>query len=139
MLLIVTIGNAVRFVFTMNLPNCNNKSKMLFPDKGICSLTQSLKVTGSKKGTNSNHKPTTNSLCYWLNERIASHINHQYTFLESCQMVKGNMYQVSETTRLILKVDSLKFKSKMQERSSFGKPHCPIIERDNVHSNQCTI
>jgi hypothetical protein len=40
---------------------------------------------------------------------------------------------------LILKVDSLKFKSKMQERSSSGKPHCPIVVRDNVHSNQCTL
>ena len=139
MLLIVTIGNSVRFVFTMNLSNCNNKSKMLFPDKGICSLTQSLKVTGSKKATNSNHKPTTNSPCYWLKERIASHINHQYTFLEFYLMDKEAIYPVSETTRLILKVDSLKFKSKMQERSSSGKPHCPIIERDNVHSNQCTI
>ena len=123
----------------MNVPNCNIKSKVLFQLNEICSLTQSLKVTGSKKGTNSNQKLTMNLPCYWLNERIANHINHQYTFLESCQMVKGNMYQVSETTRLILKVDSLKFKSKMQEQSSSGKPHCPIIERDNVNSNQCTL
>ena len=123
----------------MNVPNCNNKLKMLFQVNEICSLTQSSKVTGSKKETNSNQKLTMNSPCFWLKERIASHINHQYTYLESCQLDKENISQESETTRLILKVDSLKFKSKMQERSSSGKPHCPIIERDNVNSNQCTL
>lgn len=133
----------------MNVPNCNNKLKMLFQVNEICSLTQSSKVTGSKKGTNSNQKPTTNSLCCWLKERIANHTNHRYTFLESCQMVKGNMYQVSETTRLILKVDSLKFKSKMQERSSSGnrlspsysngESKVPILYLFNLinRSNQC--
>ena len=136
-------------MFTMNVPNCNNKSKMLFPIKRKCSLTQSSKVTGSKKETNSNQKLTVNSPCCWLKERIANHINHQYTFLESCQMVKGNMYQAYETTRLILKVDSLKFKSKMQERSSSGnrlspsysngESKVPILYLFNLinRSNQC--
>ena len=123
----------------MNVPNCNNKLKMLFQVNEICSLTQSSKVTGSKKETNSNQKLTMNSPCFWLKERIASHINHQYTYLESCQLDKENISQESETTRLILKEDSLKFKSKMQEQSLSGKPHCPIIERDNVNSNQCTL
>ena len=138
-MLIATTGNSIRFVFTMNVPNCNNKLKMLFQLNEICSLTQSLKVTGSKKGTNSNQKPTMNSQSCWLKERTASHINHQYTYLESCQLDNENTSQESEQTRLILKVDSLKFKSKMQEQSLSGKPHCPIIERDNVNSNQCTL
>lgn len=123
----------------MNVPNCNNELKMLFQVNEICSLTQSLKVTGSKKGTNSNQKPITNSPCFWLKERTANHINHQYTFLESCQPDNENTSQVFGIIGLILKVDSLKFKSKMQERSSSGEPHCPIIERDNVNSNQCTL
>ena len=123
----------------MYLSNCNIKSKMLFPDKGICSLTQSLKVTGSKKGTNSNHKPTTNSLCYWLNERTASHINHRHTFLESCQLDNENTSQEYEITRLIFKESILKSKSKMQERLSSGENFFRFIAMEKVHSTQCTI
>ena len=122
----------------MNVPNCNNKLKMLFQVNEICSLTQSLKVLGSKKATSTN-QPTKNSPCFWLKEKTANHINHQFTYLESCQMVKGNICPAFGIIGLILKVDSLKFKSKMQEQSLSGKPHCPIIERDNVNSNQCTL
>jgi hypothetical protein len=113
-------------------------SSLLFYKKEICSLIRNCKALGQNKETNSS-QVTTNSQSCWLRERTASHINHQFTYLESCQLDKENISQESETTRLILKEDSLKFKSKMQEQSLSGKPHCPIIERDNVNSNQCTL
>jgi hypothetical protein len=138
MLLIANLGNDIRFVYTMNLPNCNIKSKMLFPIKRKCLLTQNSKALGSKKVTSTN-QPIKNSQSYWLREKTVNHINHQYTFLEYCQVVNVNTFREFGIIRLTLKVDSLKFKSKMQEQSLSGKSHCPIIERDNVNSNQCTL
>ena len=123
----------------MNLPNCNNKSKMLILIKELCSLIKSCKVLGLKKGTNSSHQFTTNSQSCWLNERIASHINHQYTFLESCQLDNENTSQESETTRLTFKESILKSKSKMQELLSSGENFFRFIAMGKVNSTQLTF
>lgn len=142
MLLIATLGNDIRFVYTMNKVISDNKmqqnANVLFYKKEICSLIRNCKALGQNKETNSSQVITNLQSC-WLKERTASHINHQYTYLESCQLDKENTSQESEQTRLIFKEGILKSKSKMQEQSSLGKPHCPIIVRDNVNSNQCTL
>jgi hypothetical protein len=142
MLLIATLGNDIRFVYTMNKVISDNKmqqfSSLLFYKKEVCSLIRNCKELGQSQETNSS-QVTMNSQSCWLRERTASHINHQYTYLESCQLDKENISQVFGITRLIFKESILKSKSKMQEQSSLGKPHCPIIVRDNVNSNQCTL
>lgn len=125
MLLIATIGNELRFVYTMIQVISDNKmqqlSNSLFYKKGICSLIRISKELGQRKETNSSHQFTTNFQSCWLNERTASHINHQYTYLESCQLDKENTSQESETIRLIFKESILKFKFKMQEQSQSGE------------------
>jgi hypothetical protein len=74
-----------------------------------------------------------------LNERIASHINHRHTFLESCQLDNENTFQESETTRLIFKESILKSKSKMQERLSSGETFFRFIAMEKVNSTQLTF
>jgi hypothetical protein len=95
-------------------------SSLLFYKKEICSLIRNCKALGQNKETNSS-QVTTNSQSCWLRERTASHINHQFTYLESCQLDKENISQESEQTRLIFKEGILKSKSKMQERLSLGE------------------
>jgi len=142
MLLIATLGNDIRFVYTMNQVISDNKmqqlSRMLFYDKEICSLIRNCKALGQSKETNSS-QVTTNSQSCWLRERTASHINHQFTYLESCQLDKENISQESEQTRLIFKEGILKSKSKMQERLSSGETFSRFIAMGKVHSTQCTI
>jgi hypothetical protein len=124
MLLIATLGNDIRFVYTMNQVISDNKmqqnANVLFYKKEICSLIRNCKALGQNKETNSSQVITNSQSC-WLKERTASHINHQYTYLESCQLDKENTSQESEQTRLIFKEGILKFKSKMQERLSSGE------------------
>ena len=143
MLFIATLGNRRRFVFTMNNNLCTPKmqqlSKMLFYKKAICQLIRNSKELGQRKETNSSHQFTTNSVCCWLKERIASHINPLYTFLESCQLDNENISQESEITKLTLKEGILKFKSKMQKRSLSGETFSRFIVMGKVHSTQCTI
>jgi hypothetical protein len=114
-------------------------SSWLFYKKGICSLIRISKELGQSQVMNSSHPVTMNSVCCWLKERTASHINHPNTFLESCQLDKENMSQESGETRLIFKEGILKFKSKMQERLSSGETFSRFIAMGKVHSTQCTI
>jgi hypothetical protein len=113
-------------------------SSLLFYKKEICSLIRNCKALGQNKETNSS-QVTTNSQSCWLRERTASHINHQFTYLESCQLDKENISQESEQTRLIFKEGILKSKSKMQERLSSGETFSRFIAMGKVHSTQCTI
>ena len=142
MLLIATIGNALRFVYTMNHNLCTPKmqqlSRMLFYDKEICSLIRNCKALGQNKETNSS-QVTTNSQSCWLRERTASHINHQYTYLESCQLDKENISQESEQTRLIFKEGILKSKSKMQERLSLGETFSQFYSNGKSQLNSVDI
>ena len=142
MLLIATLGNDIRFVYTMNQVISDNKmqqlSRMLFYDKEICSLIRNCKALGQSKETNSS-QVTTNSQSCWLRERTASHINHPNTFLESCQLDKENMSQESGETRLIFKEGILKSKSKMQERLSSGETFSRFIAMGKVNSTQLTF
>lgn len=141
-LFIATLSNDIRFVFTMKHNLCTPKmqqlSSLLFYDKEICSLIRNCKALGQRKETNSS-QVTTNSQSCWLKERTASHINHQYTYLESCQLDNENTSQESEQTRLIFKEGILKSKSKMQERLSSGETFSRFIAMGKVHSTQCTI
>ena len=143
MLLIATIGNELRFVYTMIQVISDNKmqqlSRMLFYKKGKCSLIRISKELGQRKETNSSHQLTKNFQSCWLKERTASHINHRHTFLESCQLDKENTSQEYEITRLIFKESILKSKSKMQERLSSGENFFRFIAMEKVHSTQCTI
>ena len=143
MLLIATIGNELRFVYTMIQVISDNKmqqlSRMLFYKKGKCSLIRISKELGQRKETNSSHQLTKNFQSCWLKERTASHINHRHTFLESCQLDKENTSQEYEITRLIFKESILKSKSKMQERLSSGETFFRFIAMEKVHSTQCTI
>ena len=143
MLLIATIGNELRFVYTMIQVISDNKmqqlSRMLFYKKGKCSLIRISKEPGQRKETNSSHQLTKNFQSCWLKERTASHINHRHTFLESCQLDKENTSQEYEITRLIFKESILKSKSKMQERLSSGETFFRFIAMEKVHSTQCTI
>lgn len=142
MLLIATLGNDIRFVYTMNQVISDNKmqqlSSLLFYKKEICSLIRNCKALGQSKETNSS-QVTTNSQSCWLRERTASHINHQYTYLESCQLDKENISQESEQTRLIFKEGILKSKSKMQERLSSGETFSRFIAMGKVNSTQLTF
>ena len=142
MLLIATIGNALRFVYTMNHNLCTPKmqqlSRMLFYDKEICSLIRNCKALGQSKETNSS-QVTTNSQSCWLRERTASHINHQYTYLEYCQLDNENTFRESEQTRLIFKEGILKSKSKMQELLSSGETFSRFIAMGKVNSTQLTF
>jgi hypothetical protein len=142
MLLIATLGNDIRFVYTMNQVISDNKmqqfSSLLFYKKEICSLIRNCKALGQNKETNSS-QVTMNSQSCWLRERTASHINHQYTYLESCQLDKENISQVFGITRLIFKEGILKSKSKMQELLSSGESFSQFIAMGKVHSTQCTI
>jgi hypothetical protein len=113
-------------------------SSLLFYKKEICSLIRNCKALGQNKETNSS-QVTTNSQSCWLRERTASHINHQFTYLESCQLDKENISQESEQTKLIFKEGILKSKSKMQERLSSGETFSRFIAMGKVHSTQCTI
>ena len=143
MLLIATIGNELRFVYTMIQVISDNKmqqlSRMLFYKKGKCSLIRISKELGQRKETNSSHQLTKNFQSCWLKERTASHINHRHTFLESCQLDNENTSQEYEITRLIFKESILKSKSKMQERLSSGENFFRFIAMEKVHSTQCTI
>lgn len=114
-------------------------SNWLFYKKGICSLIRNSKELGQRNKTNSSHQFTTNFQSCWLNERIASHINHRHTFLESCQLDNENTSQESETTRLIFKESILKSKSKMQERLSSGETFFRFIAMEKVNSTQLTF
>ena len=142
MLLIATIGNALRFVYTMNHNLCTPKmqqlSRMLFYKKEICSLIRNCKALGQSKETNSS-QVTTNSQSCWLRERTASHINHQFTYLESCQLDKENISQESEQTRLIFKEGILKSKSKMQERLSLGETFSQFYSNGKSQLNSVDI
>jgi hypothetical protein len=142
MLLIATLGNDIRFVFTMKQVISDNKmqqlSSLLFYKKEICSLIRNCKALGQNKETNSS-QVTTNSQSCWLKERIASHINHQYTYLESCQLDKENISQESGQTRLIFKEGILKLKSKMQERLSSSETFSQFIAMGKVNSTQLTF
>ena len=113
-------------------------SSLLFYKKEICSLIRNCKALGQNKETNSS-QVTTNSQSCWLKERTASHINHQYTYLESYQLDNENTFRESEQIRLIFKEGILKFKSKMQERLSSGETFSQFIAMGKVHSTQCTI
>jgi hypothetical protein len=113
-------------------------SSLLFYKKEICSLIRNCKALGQNKETNSS-QVTTNSQSCWLRERTASHINHQYTYLESCQLDKENISQESEQTRLIFKEGILKSKSKMQERLSSGETFSRFIAMGKVNSTQLTF
>jgi len=142
MLLIATLGNDIRFVYTMNQVISDNKmqqlSSLLFYKKEICSLIRNCKALGQSKETNSS-QVTTNSQSCWLRERTASHINHQYTYLESCQLDKENISQESEQIRLIFKEGILKSKFKMQERLSSGETFSRFIAMGKVNSTQLTF
>jgi hypothetical protein len=113
-------------------------SSLLFYKKEICSLIRNCKALGQNKETNSS-QVTTNSQSCWLRERTASHINHQFTYLESCQLDKENISQESEQTRLIFKEGILKSKSKMQERLSSGETFSRFIAMGKVNSTQLTF
>ena len=142
MLLIATLGNDIRFVYTMNQVISDNKmqqlSSLLFYKKEICSLIRNCKALGQSKETNSS-QVTTNSQSCWLRERTASHINHQYTYLESCQLDKENISQESEQTRLIFKEGILKSKSKMQERLSLGETFSQFYSNGKSQLNSVDI
>ena len=142
MLLIATLGNDIRFVYTMMQVISDNKmqqlSSLLFYDKEICSLIRNCKALGQRKETNSS-QVTTNSQSCWLKERTASHINHQYTYLESCQLDNENTFLESEQTRLIFREGILKSKSKMQERLSSGETFSQFIAMGKVNSTQLTF
>lgn len=142
MLLIATLGNDIRFVYTMNHNLCTPKmqqlSRMLFYKKEICSLIRNCKALGQSKETNSS-QVTTNSQSCWLRERTASHINHQFTYLESCQLDKENISQESEQTRLIFKEGILKSKSKMQERLSLGETFSQFYSNGKSQLNSVDI
>jgi len=142
MLLIATLGNDIRFVYTMNQVISDNKmqqlSSLLFYKKEICSLIRNCKALGQNKETNSS-QVTTNSQSCWLRERTASHINHQYTYLESCQLDKENISQESEQTRLIFKEGILKSKSKMQERLSLGETFSQFYSNGKSQLNSVDI
>ena len=120
----------------MNQANCNNELKMLF--QGICSLIRNCKALGQSKETNSS-QVTTNLQSCWLRERTASHINHQYTYLESCQLDKENISQESAQTKLIFKEGIMKSKSKMQELLSSGETFSRFIAMGKVNSTQLTF
>ena len=120
-------------------PKMQQLSRMLFYKKAICSLIRISKELGQRKETNSSHQLTTNLESCWLNERIASHINHQYTFLESCQLDNENTSQESEMGELIFKESILKSKSKMQERLSSGETFSRFIAMGKVNSTQLTF
>jgi hypothetical protein len=113
-------------------------SSLLFYKKEICSLIRNCKALGQNKETNSS-QVTTNSQSCWLRERTASHINHQYTYLESCQLDKENISQESEQIRLIFKEGILKSKFKMQERLSSGETFSRFIAMGKVNSTQLTF
>jgi hypothetical protein len=113
-------------------------SSLLFYDKEICSLIRNCKALGQRKETNSS-QVTTNSQSCWLKERTASHINHQYTYLESCQLDKENTSQESEQTRLIFKEGILKSKSKMQERLSSGETFSQFYSNGKSQLNSVDI
>jgi hypothetical protein len=113
-------------------------SSLLFYDKEICSLIRNCKALGQRKETNSS-QVTTNSQSCWLKERTASHINHQYTYLESCQLDNENTFLESEQTRLIFREGILKSKSKMQERLSSGETFSQFIAMGKVNSTQLTF
>jgi len=142
MLLIATLGNDIRFVYTMNQVISDNKmqqlSSLLFYKKEICSLIRNCKALGQNKETNSS-QVTTNSQSCWLRERTASHINHQFTYLESCQLDKENISQESEQTRLIFKEGILKSKSKMQERLSLGETFSQFYSNGKSQLNSVDI
>jgi len=142
MLLIATLGNDIRFVYTMNHNLCTPKmqqlSRMLFYKKEICSLIRNCKALGQSKETNSS-QVTTNSQSCWLRERTASHINHQFTYLESCQLDKENTSQESEQIRLIFKEGILKSKSKMQERLSSGETFSQFYSNGKSQLNSVDI
>ena len=142
MLLIATLGNDIRFVYTMNQVISDNKmqqlSSLLFYKKEICSLIRNCKALGQNKETNSS-QVTTNSQSCWLRERTASHINHQYTYLESCQLDKENISQESEQIRLIFKEGILKSKSKMQERLSLGETFSQFYSNGKSQLNSVDI
>lgn len=142
MLLIATLGNDIRFVYTMNQVISDNKmqqlSSLLFYKKEICSLIRNCKALGQSKETNSS-QVTTNSQSCWLRERTASHINHQFTYLESCQLDKENISQESEQTRLIFKEGILKSKSKMQERLSLGETFSQFYSNGKSQLNSVDI
>ena len=142
MLLIATLGNDIRFVYTMNQVISDNKmqqlSSLLFYKKEICSLIRNCKALGQNKETNSS-QVTTNSQSCWLRERTASHINHPNTFLESCQLDKENMSQESGETRLIFKEGILKSKSKMQERLSLGETFSQFYSNGKSQLNSVDI
>jgi hypothetical protein len=114
-------------------------SSWLFFNKGICSLIRISKELGQSQAMNSSQSVTMNSVCCWLNERTASHINHPNTFLESCQLDKGNMSQELGETRLIFKEGILKSKLKMQERLSSGETFSRFIAMGKVNSIQLTF
>jgi hypothetical protein len=114
-------------------------SSWLFFKKGICSLIRISKELGQSQAMNSSHPVTMNSVCYWLKERTASHINHPNTFLESCQLDKGNMFQESGETRLIFREGILKSKFRMQERLSSGETFSRFIAMGKVNSTQLTF
>jgi hypothetical protein len=113
-------------------------SSLLFYKKEICSLIRNCKALGQNKETNSS-QVTTNSQSCWLRERTASHINHQYTYLESCQLDKENISQESEQTRLIFKEGILKSKSKMQERLSLGETFSQFYSNGKSQLNSVDI
>jgi hypothetical protein len=113
-------------------------SSLLFYKKEICSLIRNCKALGQNKETNSS-QVTTNSQSCWLRERTASHINHQFTYLESCQLDKENISQESEQIRLIFKEGILKSKFKMQERLSSGETFSRFIAMGKVNSTQLTF
>ena len=142
MLLIATLGNDIRFVYTMNQVISDNKmqqlSSLLFYKKEICSLIRNCKALGQSKETNSS-QVTTNSQSCWLRERTASHINHQFTYLESCQLDKENISQESEQIRLIFKEGILKSKSKMQERLSLGETFSQFYSNGKSQLNSVDI
>jgi hypothetical protein len=114
-------------------------SSWLFYKKGICSLIRISKELGQSQVMNSSHPVTMNSVCCWLKERTASHINHPNTFLESCQLDKENMSQESGETRLIFKEGILKSKSKMQERLSLGETFSQFYSNGKSQLNSVDI
>ena len=120
-------------------PKMQQNSSWLFYKKGICSLIRISKELGQSQVMNSSHPVTMNSVCYWLKERTASHINHPNTFLESCQLDKENMSQESGETRLIFKEGILKSKLKMQKRLSSGETFSRFIAMGKVNSTQLTF
>ena len=120
-------------------PKMQQNLSWLFFKKGICSLIRISKELGQSQVMNSSHPVTMNSVCCWLKERTASHINHQYTYLESCQLDKENTSQESEQTRLIFREGILKSKLRMQERLSSGETFSRFIAMGKVNSTQLTF